>query len=1067
MNTRTGNAAFGELKDFQRDTANYVLRRLYDDDNASDRFLVADEVGLGKTLVARSVIEGAIDRLQRNEAVKRIDIVYICSNADIARQNISKLDVVGSGAKPLSTRITMLATQFKDLNRSVPDSSNRSNRRKTVNLIALTPGTSFNKGNQGGRVEERALLKWLLKPLFEEETRAQRNALDRILRMEVNEDNWFLKCSQFDSEDAAPDSTVTKKFRSSIRRKQVFKDLRNLIDDLYGRTQLDEAQKKRRRAIVSSLRQELAKVSLDCLEPNLVILDEFQNFTHLLHSPGSDSEKEVSELANLLFAFPQVKVLLLSATPYKAFTLREERDFGGDDHYHNFIKTVEFLKHQGGDGSTDDLKHALSEFRRLVETADDPKGAKEHIEATLRKVMCRTERPVSGASDMLLERREQTAPPTTKDLLAYVSLKKIGDEVGAGVNIEYWKSAPYFLNFMSGYKLHEKFLEHKFEASKRTELLANAQVIRTLTSRKKEGIDLGNARLRQLANETVEKGYWKLLWLPPSLPYHQATGPYAGVDPTAATKHLIFSSWAAAPTAIASLLSWTATHRIQTSNRKPRPKSSGSRLKYEIKNSLPSNMNELALFVPIPGLAKVMDPLEHARKTPNDLPTADQEIEYGVAQIEALVASKRPARPSLSRETWVWTAAFGFENADGALKYAELGDLIQEHKPSGATENYRGLPRHLVEADRASQNQVDLGAQPSYLRWLALIGLVGPANVAWRALHRATRGVPKITEQGISNAATVIGAGFRSLFNKPDVVSLLDGQNSKLSYWKVVLEYCLSGNLQAVMDEYIHHLIGNENLTTDEELLELAKGVRATISLRSSSLQAFNPRKPDKPLRFEAGFAQRYGSAKGIAKTDDASIDRMAHVRAAFNSPFWPMVLASTSVGQEGIDFHWWCHSIVHWNLPSNPVDFEQREGRVHRFKGHAVRKNVAAAHRAEALSSDTPDPWTAAFLAAEEAREAGANDLWPWWTYPGDSKIERWIPSFPLSKDQDREDLLKKQLVLYRLAFGQSRQEDLLSILQQQGYADDPDRTAELRIDLRPPKAVPKERQANKGAVV
>ncbi len=51
--------------------------------------------------------------------------------------------------------------------------------------------------------------------------------------------------------------------------------------------------------------------------------------------------------------------------------------------------------------------------------------------------------------------------------------------------------------------------------------------------------------------------------------------------------------------------------------------------------------------------------------------------------------------------------------------------------------------------------------------------------------------------------------------------------------------------------------------------------------------------------------------------------------------------LATTSVGQEGLDFHLYSHAILHWNLPSNPVDLEQREGRVHRFKGHAVRKNL------------------------------------------------------------------------------------------------------------------------------
>ena len=63
----------------------------------------------------------------------------------------------------------------------------------------------------------------------------------------------------------------------------------------------------------------------------------------------------------------------------------------------------------------------------------------------------------------------------------------------------------------------------------------------------------------------------------------------------------------------------------------------------------------------------------------------------------------------------------------------------------------------------------------------------------------------------------------------------------------------------------------------------------------------------------------------------------------AFNSPSRPFALASTSIGQEGQDFHPWCHAIVHWNLPGNPVDLEQRDGRVHRYEGHAVRRNVAA----------------------------------------------------------------------------------------------------------------------------
>ena len=51
-----------------------------------DGFSSRTKSGLGKTLVARGVIARTIDHLW--EEVPRIDVIYICSNADIARQNI-------------------------------------------------------------------------------------------------------------------------------------------------------------------------------------------------------------------------------------------------------------------------------------------------------------------------------------------------------------------------------------------------------------------------------------------------------------------------------------------------------------------------------------------------------------------------------------------------------------------------------------------------------------------------------------------------------------------------------------------------------------------------------------------------------------------------------------------------------------------------------------------------------------------------------------------------------------------------------------------------------------------
>ncbi|MYD87973.1 MAG: DEAD/DEAH box helicase, partial [Acidobacteria bacterium] len=87
-------ASLEPLKPFQRRTVEHAFHRLFQAENGTGRFLVADEVGLGKTLVARGIIAKAIDHLW-NE-VERIDIVYICSNGSIARANLPKLQVGGA-----------------------------------------------------------------------------------------------------------------------------------------------------------------------------------------------------------------------------------------------------------------------------------------------------------------------------------------------------------------------------------------------------------------------------------------------------------------------------------------------------------------------------------------------------------------------------------------------------------------------------------------------------------------------------------------------------------------------------------------------------------------------------------------------------------------------------------------------------------------------------------------------------------------------------------------------------------------------------------------------------------
>src|SRR4051794_32302810 len=106
--------ALSGLKDFQRRTVDYVFRRMYLDEPPTRRFLVADEVGLGKTMLARGIIAKAVEHLKR-KSVQRIDVLYICSNATIAQQNLNRLNVTDQETAEFATRLTLLPRQLGSL----------------------------------------------------------------------------------------------------------------------------------------------------------------------------------------------------------------------------------------------------------------------------------------------------------------------------------------------------------------------------------------------------------------------------------------------------------------------------------------------------------------------------------------------------------------------------------------------------------------------------------------------------------------------------------------------------------------------------------------------------------------------------------------------------------------------------------------------------------------------------------------------------------------------------------------------------------------------------------------
>ena len=466
-------------------------------------------------------------------------------------------------------------------------------------------------------------------------------------------------------------------------------------------------------------------------------------------------------------------------------------------------------------------------------------------------------------------------------------------------------------------------------------------------------------------------------------------------------------------------------------------------------------MTTLALFWPMPGLASIADPLRAARLAVG--PADTKEAERAVA--EQLSARLPSGKASVGGgEAWYWSTALQIgdslpegvrDDEDAAFDFVVAGLSGELSYSEDDGEDPRGLGAHVEIALKALSGDVELPAQPADLaETVAMIGMHAPANIAWRALGRVTHDHPAVTPVGQWHAAAVLAAGLRSLFSRVETTLLLDRLYPDDVYWRAVLNYAAAGNLQSVLDEYLHHFVVSEGLVAldDEKLVEVAAAAAGAIALRPSRYEAFDPLDPNRPIPFTCRFALRYG---GRRQNEESS--RQPEIRRAFNSPFWPFVLATTSIGQEGLDFHWWSHAVQHWNTPANPVDFEQREGRVNRYGGHAVRRNIVYRHRREILSAVDPNPWRAAYaVATDESERCG--EFAPHWIYPGPSRIERHVSAYPLSVDTPRLERLKEDLALYRLTFGQPRQEDMLELLRRRAVQVESPGLDKLGLDLRPP---------------
>ncbi len=410
-------------------------------------------------------------------------------------------------------------------------------------------------------------------------------------------------------------------------------------------------------------------------------------------------------------------------------------------------------------------------------------------------------------------------------------------------------------------------------------------------------------------------------------------------------------------------------------------------------------------------------------------------------------------------DRWYWAAPLLLDKLNGDsrplvdrwLRSERLRDTSfwndEDAKETGKSVHFQRLVRAFDAPD-----EIGLGSIPDDLpQVLAEIALGSPALAAFRSFQRLYKA------DGVTACVLSLSVAneFVNLFNKPEAIAAVRlAIEGRLPYWQKSLRYCRDGCLQAVLDEYLH-LLKTDCETANAAVVRLNESINLkTTSIKVDDLSTFMR---DERKNMRCHFAVDLGNQR--LDTEEGT-QRVTSIRQNFNSPFRPFVLATTSIGQEGLDFHQYCRKVVHWNLPSNPIDLEQREGRINRFKGLVIRQLVAQKYGQSMLRDDlqADDLWDDLFRIASFMERDGTTkcELVPYWHVETEGleryRIERIIPFYPFSRDRAKLSSILRTLAIYRLAFGQPRQSELIDhLLKHIPPGRIPEIRKRLLIDLSP----------------
>ena len=959
--------------DFQAATADHVLEAYK---NGQKRVLVADEAGLGKTTVASEVVR----RVKEELAHEVLDddglycIVYVCCNLQIAQQNIDTLSDDGAKVDLSQSRLSMQHYVHYRKRAELKEQG-----RDTL-ILSLTPATSFQMTWGTGSANERALMYACLTLLPEFESQEQKDKLSSMLVgwapkawewMSVYYYNEVRKTNMSEYRE-----TVVEAMKSHLNKesKNGGSYLQRLIE--LANSEHDKKWNNDSYYFIIELRKMFADISLEILKPDLVIMDEFQKFSSLIDTDKA-TETEENMIARKFFANKDTYILLLSATPYKPYTTLEElNESNNDEQYKDFHRLMDFL-HANEENSMDFKaiwRNYSTALKHLEQETNDTIVEKHHTaEDMLYHVMGRTERSNEGIIKEKIPSIDDYL--STGDITSFVQMqhlidncRKFGKKVYSAP-VDYSKSSAYQLSFMDNYKLKDRISDAwKAGAGRgiaKDCLLLNRDAVESYTLD-----DYKNARLDFVidtifGNGKNATGAETLLWVPSSHPYYTQQ-PNVFTKNESFSKFLVFSSWGMVPKMLACLISYETERRLLHRTKDAYHDKDFQLLKDSEQTKALSIMCTVSTY-----LAELYIPEEY----------------YGMSLGAIKHTIKKEIREKL-RE-------YGSERVN-RVSSLDVYQLML------ALDNSDVKPRNIPQDAEEVLANMAIGA---------------PAMCLYRIFER-------LGDDNAKTHAEDVAKDMIAIFNnRQGIAAVRNNCRSHGNYFLSVIDYCIEGNLQSVLDEFVH-MIG-ETKNVESIVTRMKESFIPANYQQVNTIQTFGT---DSKYTMRKHFAVDFGSGKQTEK----DVNHATNLRSAFNSPFRPFVLASTSVGQEGLDFHWYCRKMIHWNLPSNPQNLEQREGRINRYKCLSVRRNIAKLYK-------SIFKWDDMFERASEELKGNNPEMVPFWYLPLNDEhfknvktemIERIVPMYPMSEDESRYSRLIKVLSLYRLTMGQPRQEELLQML-------------------------------------